>query len=441
MHGIPAVHRFLADERVACYEDLVGRQNLKRAVSTVLEEVRADGAFTLSFEPLVQTLLERLERLAADGLAEVINGTGVLLHTNFGRAPLAAQALAKASSLGAGYTNLEYDVTQGQRGSRYSRIADLLREVTGAQDSLVVNNCAAAVLLLLDTFAKGREVVVARNQLIEIGGGFRLPDVFERSGAQLVEVGATNKVYLRDFQRAITASTALLFRSHLSNFRITGFVSDVDGAELVALGKRAGIPVVEDLGTGAIVDLSTYGLPRERTVQDAVGEGIDLVAFSGDKLLGGPQAGIIVGKSALIARLRSNPLVRALRVDKITIALLAQTLRLALSPVTLAHIPFYAMLGATCDELRARAARYAQGLGSATVVECNSTVGGGSLPDSVIASVGIAFDDRTGALANALRKAKPAIIGRNEAGRFVLDLRTIAPSQDDGVIASLTSSV
>lgn len=435
------MHRFLSEVRVAVYEPLIGRENVKRVIANVLQDVRANGASSFPFEDLVETVLTQLQSRATEGLSDVINGTGVLLHTNLGRAPVAAQALQAALRLGSGYTNLEFDVAQGERGSRYSRLSDLLREVTGAQDGIVVNNCAAAVLLLLDTFAKGREVVVARNELIEIGGGFRLPDVFARSGAHLIEVGATNKVYLEDYERALSAQTALLFRSHLSNYRIVGFTSTVAGAELCALGKRTGIPVVEDLGSGAVVDLSEYGVPRERTVQDALADGMQLVAFSGDKLLGGPQAGIIVGSAVLIARLRANPLIRALRIDKISIALLAETLRLYLSPKTVRRIPFYAMLAATAAELRARAAHYETAIPSLSILECESFIGGGSLPQTAIASTGVAMADRNGTLAQRLRKVEPPILGRNDAGRLVLDLRTIAPLQDDRVISALQSVI
>jgi L-seryl-tRNA(Ser) seleniumtransferase len=343
------------------------------------------------------------------------------------------------STIGAGYSNLEYDLAEGRRGSRYARATSLLQTVTGAQDALVVNNCAAAVLLILDTFAKNREVVVSRNQLIEIGGGFRLPDVLERSGARLVEVGATNKVYLKDYERALTPDTALLLRSHPSNYRISGFTHDVEGAELVELGKRTGIPVVEDLGSGALVDLAEYRLPHERTVQEAVAEGIDLIAFSGDKMLGGPQAGIIVGRSVLVARLRNNPLLRALRIDKITLAALAQTLRLYLSPESRKEIPFFAMLGASLDELRARAQRYVHELRAGTIVESTAYVGGGSLPESALPSIAVAFTPSAGAdaAARALRYASTPIVGRIDEGRLLLDLRTILASQDERVISAL----
>jgi L-seryl-tRNA(Ser) seleniumtransferase len=435
------VHRFLSDVRVAAYEPLIGRENCKRAIANLLGEARASGASSFAFEDLVQTLLLGLHERAAEGLTGVINATGILLHTNLGRAPIAPEALEAAALLGSGYSNLEYDLHDGQRGSRYSRVSHLLQEVTGAQDGIVVNNCAAAVLLILDTFAKGREVVIARNELIEIGGGFRLPDVFARSGAQLVEVGAANKVYLSDYERALSAQSALLFRSHLSNFRIVGFTQTVTGSELCELGERCGIPVVEDLGSGAVIDLQDFGLPHERTVQDALADGMQLVAFSADKLLGGPQAGIIVGSGALIARLRANPLIRALRIDKIAIALLAETLRLYLSADGIRRIPFYAMLSATTAQLRERAARYTTTIAGASVIDSEAFIGGGSLPQSGIASIAVALEDRTGTLAERLRKRTPPVVGRTGEGRLMLDLRTIAPHEDELVVAALAQAM
>lgn len=437
LRGIPPVHRFLSEPRIAAYEALLGKEHVKGRIAQTLDAARLAGV--APFEDLCVQVLQKLERSAFDMLVPVINATGILLHTNLGRAPLAAPVFEAMRAAGSGYSNLEYDLSEGRRGSRYARATSLLQSVTGAEDALVVNNCAAAVLLILDTFAKGREVVVSRNQLIEIGGGFRLPDVLERSGARLVEVGATNKVYLKDYERALTPDTALLLRSHPSNYRITGFTHDVDGRELVALGKRTGIPVVEDLGSGALVDLAEYKLPHERTVQEAVAEGIDLIAFSGDKMLGGPQAGIIVGKSVLIARLRTNPLLRALRVDKLALAALAQTLRLYLSPETRAQIPFFAMLGASLDELRTRAQRYAQAIPGCTIAESSAYVGGGSLPESVLPSIAVALSPRNGAdaAAQALRRAPTPIIGRIDEGRLLLELRTISPADDERVIAAL----
>lgn len=442
---LPAVHRILSEVRVARYEAILGREAVKSAVNAELERERSAVAAPPP-GALLERVLERLERARLETLLEAVNATGVLLHTNLGRAPLARTALQAAVRIGAGYSNLEFDLDAGERGSRYARVTSLLRTMTGAADALVVNNCAAAVLLLLDTFAKDREVVVARNQLIEIGGGFRLPDVLERSDATLVEVGATNKVYLADYERALTARTALLFRSHTSNYRIVGFTHDVEPAQLAALGKRVGIPVVEDLGSGALVDLAEYGLPHERTVQEAVRDGSDAVAFSGDKLLGGPQAGIVVGSAPLIARLRANPLVRALRVDKVTLAALGETLRLYASRESREQVPFYAMLAASPQALRERARAYAAALPSAgaSVVESTAYVGGGSLPQASIASVAVALRRAPGgvqALAVRLRRGEPAVVGRLEDGALLLDLRTVAPEYDERTIAALRAAL
>lgn len=437
LRGIPPVHRFLSEPRIAGYEALLGREHVKQRIGEVLEAARSERVD--AFDVLAASVLERLERSAFEMLVPVVNGTGILLHTNLGRAPLATSALDAMQTIGATYSNLEYDLAQGRRGSRYSRATSLLQSLTGAGDAIVVNNCAAAVLLILDTFAKGREVIVSRNQLVEIGGGFRLPDVLERGGARLVEVGATNKVYLSDYERALTRDTALLMRSHPSNYRITGFTHDVDGSELTALAKRTGVPVVEDLGSGALVDLAEYGLPHERTVQEAVADGIDLIAFSGDKLLGGPQAGIIVGKSALIARLRSNPLLRALRVDKFALAALTQTLRLYFTEETRSEIPFFAMLGASIEQLRGRGRHYTDHVPDAQLVESSAYVGGGSLPESALPSIAVSLVPRDGAerAARRLRHLSTPIIGRIEQDRLMLDLRTIAPFEDGRVIAAL----
>ncbi len=398
------------------------------------------GDAAVSAELVVARATERLTGEAARGLVRTINGTGVLLHTNLGRAPLAREALDAIAEASRDYSNLEYDLASGERGSRYDRLGTLLADVTGAEASLVVNNCAAAMLLILDTYARGREVVVARNALIEIGGGFRLPDVLARSGATLVEVGATNKVYAADFARAFTANTGLLLRAHASNYRISGFVADPAPAELVALARRAGVPVVEDLGTGALVDLRPYGLPHERTAREAIADGVDLVAFSGDKLLGGPQAGIIVGRTAAIARLRANPLLRALRVDKSTLAALAATLRLHLDPATRERIPFYRMLAATPARLRDRA--QALGVAGASVIDTVAFAGGGTLPLDPIPSAGIAFAPRAGATRAlaALRAGAPPLVARIEDERAIVDLRTVAPA-DDAVVARAVAAV
>jgi L-seryl-tRNA(Ser) seleniumtransferase len=422
---------------------------VKARVDAVLREVRASVASEHTTVPPFESLLararERLALVEMDELVDVLNGTGILLHTNLGRAPLAREALEAAAAVSGGYSNLEFDLAGGTRGSRYARVSTLLRETTGAEDALVVNNCAAAVLLVLDTFGKGREVVVSRNQLIEIGGGFRLPDVLARSGATLVEVGATNKVYLRDFERALGANTALLLRSHTSNYRIEGFTADVAAADLAALAKRVGVLSVEDLGGGALVDLAKYGLPHERTVSEAVADGIDLVAFSGDKLLGGPQCGIVVGRSAAIARLRANPLLRALRVDKATLAALGATLRLYVGG-EIAKIPLYAMLELSRDDLVARATDAIASIdarGSDLHVRQLETVayaGGGSAPLATLSSYGIAFR-RDGVSANAvarrLRTHSPRIVARVEGDEAIVDLRTIPADRDADLVAAV----
>ncbi len=437
LRALPPVHRLLDDPRVTAFTELLGKRVVKDAVAAVLECARGEHPIP-PYDAIVARIEERLASARTRALLPVVNATGILVHTNLGRAPLARSALAEAVRIGEGYSNLEYDLDAGTRGSRYERVTDLLREITGAEDALVVNNNAAAVLLILDALAKGREVVVSRGELIEIGGGFRLPDVLARSGARLVEVGATNKTYLRDVEHALTPQTALLLRSHLSNYRIEGFVHAIAPAELAELGHRVGIPVVEDLGSGALVPLEEYGLPHERTVQDALADGMDLVAFSGDKLLGGPQAGIVVGRAPLIARLRSDPLLRALRVDKLTLAALAQTLRLLHTPEGRMHLPLYAMIAAPLDSLRARAQRYADAIASAMIVETTAYLGGGTLPTRGFPSVGVAVATaHPHELATHLRRHDPPVIARVEDDRVLLDLRTVAPPQDEIVLRAL----
>ena len=437
LRGVPAVNTILEHPSVAPYEALVGRVALKNAVGSELDRVRAAGAGE-PLERIVQDVVARVEALAAKELRAVVNATGTLLHTNLGRAPLAREAFASAWEIAHGYSNLEYDLIAGERGSRYERTSALLCELTGAEDALVVNNCAAAVLLVLDTFARGAEVIVSRNQLIEIGGGFRLPDVLARSGATLVEVGATNKVYAEDFAAALSPRTALLLRSHRSNYAIEGFVCDVEPRELVKLGVAASIPVVEDLGSGALVDLAAYGLPHERTAAEAVADGVGLVMFSCDKLVGGPQAGAIVGTRALVARLRANPLVRALRVDKVTLALLAATLALHRDGTSRERIPLYRMLAASLASLSERAQVYVDAIAGARIVDSEAFVGGGSLPRARVASVAVALDTPfPDELAERLRTSRAAIVVRVEREGVLLDLRSIAPDEDAAVIRAL----
>jgi len=434
------MHKLLADERIARYELLLGREVVKRAAEEVFDRARASGA--VASETIVDELTERLESLRRETLLNVINATGIIINTNLGRAPIGIDALHALAGIAPRYSNLEYDLLTGTRGSRYARMARLLNATTGAQDSLVVNNCAAAVLLILDTFAKGREVIVARSQLVEIGGGFRIPDVLERSGARLVEVGTTNRVYIEDFERALSPDTALLLRTHPSNYRIEGFAHDATARELVELGGRAGVPVVEDLGSGALVDLAQFGVGRERTVQEAIADGVGLVTFSGDKLIGGPQAGIIAGHSNLVAPLKNNPLLRALRVGKMTLAALAATVQCFRDGTFAQRLPIYKMLAATVEDLQARGRAYADAVPRALMVESDAYAGGGTLAAERIASVAIAIDSEApDELAARLRAATPPIVGRIDSGRFLLDLRTIAPEDDRTVIAVLEKTI
>ena len=432
---------------------------MKHHVTRALDAARAgaargDGVLAPEPERIAAAVVaDAVERLAADsrrGLAGVLNGTGILLHTNLGRAPLARIALDAIAETAGGASNLEFDLDAGSRGSRYDRLGALLRAATGAEAALVVNNCAAAVLLVLDTFARApdgssREVIVARNQLVEIGGGFRLPDVLARSGAALVEVGATNKVRIDDYARALSPRTALLLRAHASNFRIEGFTEDVSGAELAALGRRAGVPVIEDLGSGALTDLRAYGLPHERTVQEAVTDGIDLIAFSGDKLLGGPQAGIVVGRAAAVERLRANPLLRALRVGTTTLAALGATLRLHLDPAARETIPFYRMLASSLDALRARAEAIRETLPALDLraEDVDGYAGGGTLPLSALPSLALAWRPAAGdvdAAAARLRRGTPPVVARVDGERVLIDLRTIPPERDGDLTAALQAA-
>ena len=434
------MHRILNDESIAGYEAELGRERIRRAAEEVIGRARLSGDGR-GYDAIVATLRERLGALRGASSTPVINATGILLHTNLGRAPLSADAVTAVANLDGRYSNLEYDLETGERGSRHAAIGEALRTITGAQDALVVNNCAAAVFLVLDTFAKGREVIVARSQLVEIGGGFRVPEVLERSGAKLVEVGTTNRVYIEDFERALSPRTALLLRMHASNYRIEGFTHDPSARDLVMLGRRAGVPVVEDLGGGALCDLAEYGAAHERTVQETIGDGVALVTFSGDKLIGGPQAGIVAGRASLIARIRNNPLLRALRVGKLTIAALGATLRCYRDRAARERLPLYRKLAATLDELSERAKAYVRALPGASAGESVAYLGGGALAQVSIASIAIAVpSERPQQLAARLRAGEPPIVTRIERGRLLLDLRTIAPEEDHLVIASLSSA-
>jgi L-seryl-tRNA(Ser) seleniumtransferase len=397
------------------------------AARAVLARARED--ITAGFDPgdLVERLGAELEAARRPALRRTLNATGVLVHTNLGRAPLADAALERIREVGRGYSNLEYDLTTGTRGSRQDHVAALLRRLTGAEGALVVNNNAAALLLALAALAEGREVVVSRGELIEIGDGFRIPDVLEWSGARLVEVGTTNRTRAADYERAIGAETALLLRVHQSNFRVVGFTELPTIEELAGVARRHGLPLVDDLGSGVLVEL-----PEEPSARQSLEAGADLVCFSGDKLLGGPQAGIAVGGTELIQRLRRHPLQRALRADKLTVAALEGTLGLYLEPKRAwREVPVLRMLVEPLAAVRARAERLA-GLVDGALEETVARVGGGALPLAELPSFACSVG---GELAAGLRAGDPPVIGIVRDGRLLLDCRTLSEAEVDEVAA------
>jgi L-seryl-tRNA(Ser) seleniumtransferase len=377
----------------------------------------------------VARLRDELTAARQPALQRVLNATGVIVHTNLGRAPLPQAALDRVQNVGLGYSNLEYDLAAGARGSRQDHVGRILSRLTGAEAAIVVNNNAGAMLLALAALAEGREVLVSRGELIEIGDGFRIPDVLARSGAQLVEVGTTNRTRADDYERAVRAETALLLRVHQSNFRVVGFTEQPTVPELAAVARRHDVPLLDDLGSGALLDLSD-----EPTVRGALSAGADLVCFSGDKLLGGPQAGIVVGRASLIERLRRHPLHRALRIDKLGLAALEGTLLLYLEPDrALRGIPVLRMLHEDVATVRARAERLAAAVGG-DVEETLARVGGGALPLAELPSFACAVDEE---LSEPLRRNEPPVVGIVRDGRLLLDCRTLADGDVDEVAAAI----
>ena len=381
-----------------------------------------------------------LRELARPSLRRVVNATGVILQTNLGRAPLSERAMAAMEEAARDYTNLEFDVEGGSRGSRHEHVRDLLRRTTGAEDGLAVNNNAAALLMALHVFAQGGEVIVSRGEAVEIGGRFRIPDVLRESGAHLVEVGTTNRTYVEDYANAITDETAAILRVHRSNFQVTGFTARPELGELAALAREHGILLLDDLGSGCLIETADYGIEHEPTVRESLDGGAELTLFSGDKLLGGPQAGLIVGRGELVATLRRHPLARALRVDKLAIAALNATLMAYVAGREREEIPVWSMLALEREQLEPRAQAWAQA-GGGRVVESRSMIGGGSAPGAGRPTWCAALRPERGAewLAGALREADPAIIARVEAGETLLDPRTVAERDDGHVSATITT--
>lgn len=445
--ALPSTDRLLRHPEVAFWEQDVGAALLTTWVREVLAQARASiaqGDEVPSREELAARVGRRVETHLLLRLQGVINATGVILHTNLGRAPLGRAARRALDAIASGYANVEYDLARGRRGPRNPGLMALLRAATGAESGLVVNNNAAAMLLILRALAARRRVLIARTQLIEIGGGFRIPSILRQSGARLVEVGTTNKVHLRDYEDALASQPiGLVLWVHRSNFRIVGFHEEPRLAQLTELARAHGIPVVADVGSGALLDTTRYGLPPEPTVQQALQAGADLVAFSGDKLLGGPQAGLVVGRQAWIQRLVRHPLMRALRVGKLTLAALEATLLAYVRGQAETEIPVWAMLAASRKTLRARARAWQQAVGQGQVIEAESTIGGGSLPTATLPTTAwVLRPRRPHEVARALRTRRPRpVVARVAQNRVWLDPRTVLPEHDAEVAQAVAEAL
>ncbi len=464
---IPKADRLLRAAEAAGLLARLGHGPVMEAVRAALDELRARvlaGAACPACPEIEAALLARLEGSAKGSLRRVVNATGVVVHTNLGRAPLSEDALDAMRRVGEGYSNLEYDLEAGERGDRYGHAAAALCRLTGAEAAVVVNNNAASVLIGLAALCSARpargqeqagepattgaapEVVISRGQLVEIGGGFRIPDVLRRSGAALVEVGTTNRTYLRDYEAALTERTRMLLSVHRSNFRLSGFVHDAALAELVELGRRHALWVMDDLGSGTLLSTEPYGLGREPTVQERVAAGADLVCFSGDKLLGGPQAGILVGGREAVERVKRHPLMRALRVDKVTLAGLSATLAHYERGEAEQKVPVWRAIAQPPDAIEARARSWLAALGDAApgaaIRESVSAVGGGSLPEVTLPTRVLALpSDSPDRLSARLRQGDPPVIGRIEEGALVLDPRTVGPGEDEALLGTVRAAL
>jgi L-seryl-tRNA(Ser) seleniumtransferase len=443
---LPSVDKLLGNEKIRELDALFPREIITCLVRETISAYRLEigrGKTAPTLETIVENICNQALRLSRPSLRPLVNATGVVLHTNLGRAPLSDDTVNAMQAASRGYNNLEFDLASGERGSRHAHVEELLCRLSGAESALVVNNNASAVLLGLTALAKKKEVIVSRGQAVEIGGGFRIPEVMRQSGAKLVEVGTTNCTYSRDYEQAVTPGTAALLRVHSSNFIVVGFTQMVTLEELVALGKQFQIPVLDDLGSGCPLDTVQFGLAAEPTIQQTIKAGADLVFFSGDKLLGGPQAGIIAGKKVYIDKLKKHPLMRALRVDKTRLAGLAATILHYLKGEALSKVPVWRMISLPSCEIEKRALLWSAALqGQARVIAGESLIGGGSLPGAVLPTFLLALGDPAGPalaqkMAARLRQQDPPVIGRISDNLLLLDPRTVAPDQDDAVVAAL----
>lgn len=444
LRAIPKVDELLGMEPLQALAGQTPAPALREAVREELETLRrrilaGDTGHIPNREALCAAVCRRAREASLPSLRGVVNGTGVTLHTNLGRACLSHRAVEAVVAVAGGYSTLEYDVDAGRRGSRHSHVEALLCAVTGAEGAMVVNNNAAAVLLILSALGKGGEVITSRGELVEIGGSFRVPDIMVQCGCALREVGTTNKTHLSDYERAITPETRALLKVHTSNYKIMGFTESVPLAELVALGRERGLPVIEDLGSGSLVDLEQFGIHGEPTVQQSVQAGVDIISFSGDKLLGGPQAGIIIGRKDYIETLKKHPLARALRVDKMTLAALRETLYAYTDPaMAVREIPTLAMLAVPEHVLREKAELLCRALAdrgvTARTVPAQDQVGGGSVPTQLLPAWAVAIDPgrlTVDGLEAALRRRERPIIGRITHEQYLLDTRTLWESDFD----------
>lgn len=441
LRDIPSVDQILHNPRT---EQLLGSYGHAWTVSAIrqlqddLRQALPNLTEMPSDEELIDSLETILENQSQPTLRPVINATGVLLHTNLGRAPLSRAALEAVESVASGYSTLEYDLGKGGRGKRDVHASDLLARLTGGESALVVNNNAAAVLLALSALAKGKKVAISRSQLVEIGGGFRIPDVMKQSGAKLLEVGTTNRTRLADFEQAIAEGASLLLVAHQSNFKIIGFTEEPALEDLARLAHQHDLPLMVDLGSGAILDTAKYGLAHETTVQETLAKGADLVCFSGDKLLGGPQAGILIGKADLLTKIRRHPLYRAIRADKLCLAALSATLLHYLKGEAEQAIPLYQMLSRSIESLQAQVQKWIDRLQAGSAKEGFSTIGGGSLPGETLPTCLLALKVKSPAkLAATLREATPPIIARVQEDLLLLDPRTVLPWQEETLLKSL----
>jgi len=432
--ALPSVGALLESAPVRALLDSAPRTLVVDAVRATVASAREGAPAPIDDVAWGHAIAGTLAELSRPSLRRVINATGIVLHTNLGRAPLADVAIQAIAAIATGYSNLELDLARGARGSRYVHCASLLRELTGAEDALVVNNCAAALVLALNTVADGREAILSRGELVEIGGSFRVHEIMSKSGARLREVGATNRTHLADYERAISAETGALLKVHRSNFAVHGFTAEVSVRELAPLASAQDVPIVHDLGSGLLVALDSIGLRGEPTAREAREAGASIVVMSGDKLLGGPQAGLIVGDSRWLDAMRRNPLARSYRVDKLTLAALEATLALYREPSrALREIPTLALLAATPDELRARADTLRRALAderiAAETVPSIGSVGAGAFPDAELPGAAVALDGDAERWAQRLRGGALAVVGRVHEGRFQLDLRAV-PERD-----------